>query len=79
MKSHEVYKQNMQRQVELQRAAHHKRERELLDELRKAQDENANLQNALNGRRDRETNDLSKLRDQIELAVAQQKRSAAQR
>lgn len=75
LQAHERYKLDMERQLEQERAAHRKREAELLELLRKAREERAELETALNGNKE----DLGGFRKELEEMIASEKELAQQR
>jgi DNA repair exonuclease SbcCD ATPase subunit len=75
LQAHERYKLDMGRQMEQERAAHRKREAELLEMLRKAREERAELEVALNSNKE----DLGGFRRELEEMIATEKELALQR
>ncbi|KPI88267.1 hypothetical protein ABL78_2629 [Leptomonas seymouri] len=75
LQAHERYKLDMERQMEQERAAHRKREADLLELLRKAREERAELEAALNGNKE----DLGGFRKELEEMIASEKELALQR
>ncbi|CBZ26001.1 conserved hypothetical protein [Leishmania mexicana MHOM/GT/2001/U1103] len=75
LQAHERYKLDMERQMEQERAAHRKREADLLELLRKAREERAQLEDALSGKKE----DLGGFRRELEQMIASEKELASQR
>ncbi|KAG5464717.1 hypothetical protein LSCM4_00158 [Leishmania orientalis] len=75
LQAHERYKLDIERQMEQERAAHRKREAELLELLRKAREERAQLEDTLSGNKQ----DLGSFRHELEKMIASEKELASQR
>ncbi|KAG5463983.1 hypothetical protein LSCM1_00159 [Leishmania martiniquensis] len=75
LQAHERYKLDMERQMEQERAAHRKREAELLELLRKARQERAQLEDTLSSNK----HDLGGFRRELEKMIASEKELASQR
>lgn len=75
LQAHERYKLDMERQLEHERAAHRTREAELLELLRRAREERAQLEDALNGNKE----DLGGFRRELEQMIAVEKEQASMR
>ncbi|KAK7199868.1 hypothetical protein NESM_000034700 [Novymonas esmeraldas] len=75
LQAHERYKLDMEHQVEQERVAHRRREAELLELLRKAREERAQLEAALTGNKE----DLGGFRRELEQMIASEKEIAQQR
>ncbi|GET93223.1 hypothetical protein, conserved [Leishmania tarentolae] len=75
LQAHERYKLDMEHQMEQERAAHRKREADLLELLRKAREERAQLEDALSGNKE----DIGGFRRELEQMIASEKERASQR
>lgn len=76
LQAHETYKLDMQRQAEQERAAHHRRERELLELIRSAQAEKSQLEATLTSRR---RDDVGVARRELEEAIAAERAASSAR
>ncbi|KAG5490027.1 hypothetical protein JKF63_00146 [Porcisia hertigi] len=75
LQAHDRYKMDMERQMEHERAAHRKRETDLLELLRKAREERSQLENALNNKKE----DIGGFRHELEQMIASEKELSSQR
>lgn len=75
LQAHEVYKLNMEQQIEHERAEHRRREKELTDMLKRAQQDRAQLEASVGGA----PNDLTAFRNELEAMLAAEKSAAQER